>query len=81
VSTLYDQKVRQLCESGYKEITFLGQNVNSYHDKKAAAASAVGSPNDKKTYEPTPGFTNLFRSRGGDGHRFVDLLDQVEELV
>ena len=90
-------QVRRLCEEGYKEVTFLGQNVNSYHDKSAAGAAAAaaaaaaatgvagaGGAEDlapllerRRTYDPTPGFRNMFRSRDGAGWRFVDLLDQV----
>mmetsp|Transcript_35245 Transcript_35245/g.45452 ORF Transcript_35245/g.45452 Transcript_35245/m.45452 type:complete len:565 (+) Transcript_35245:28-1722(+) len=64
-------EVRNLCEQGVKEITFLGQNVNSYHDK---TSDSQGS------YSSTPGFHNMYRLREGSGWRFVDLLDQASAL-
>lgn len=57
----------------------LGQNVNSYHDKSPsalAASSELELPSGGE-YLVAEGFTNLYRSRGGKGFYFVDLLDQV----
>ena len=54
-------------------MTFLGQNVNSYHDKAVGSDASHGAV----LCETTPGFANLYRSRDGNGWRFVDMLDQV----
>lgn len=68
-------EVKRLCEQGVKEITFLGQNVNSYHDK-----AVVDTATTSGGYDSTPGFNNMYRLRDGSGWRFADLLDQASAL-
>lgn len=46
-----------LREEGFKEITLLGQNVNSYFDGEAEGSS----------HENTPGFKEMYKLRGGQG--------------
>ena len=65
-------EVAQLASSGYREVTLLGQNVNSYaHDADADAASASPSP---------PPLREGFRSKVPPARgsvRFADLLEQL----
>jgi len=106
LDSVLDEVRRLVSEDGVKELTFLGQNVNSYHDQSAleaveAVASNLHTPpqlevlgrkpvtlmrergsvgDEGQGYEATPGFTNMYRLRGGGGWRFADLLDQVSSL-
>ncbi|KAF1315737.1 Cdk5 regulatory subunit-associated protein 1, partial [Globisporangium splendens] len=68
-------EVRALRDQGVKEVVLLGQNVNSFHDKKSEGASEKG-----RGYVAAEGFTNMFRSRDAPGFRFVDLLDEVSRV-
>jgi len=66
------EEVRQLSAQGVKEITLLGQNVNSYRDdSQGDFSSAAGSL--------APGFSTLYKRREG-GLRFADLLDLVSSV-
>lgn len=66
------EEVQILRDQGYKDITLLGQNVNSYHDKSSQVYS---------THQNSQGFTEMFKSRQGDGARFAELLDRVSEVA
>lgn len=68
-------EVRALRDQGVKEVVLLGQNVNSFHDKKSEGASENG-----RGYVAAEGFVNMFRSRDTLGFRFVDLLDEVSRV-
>eukprot|EP00960_Hanusia_phi_P025188 740130-Hanusia_phi.AAC.1 len=65
------EEVKDLSARGYREITLLGQNVNSYWDQTYAEGSG---------YLPYPGFNNIYKSRHGSGARFIDLLDKVSAV-
>ena len=72
VDTVLDD-VRRLADDGHTEVTLLGQNVNSYHDVAAVSVGGLYQTG----YVAAAGFSNMFRSRGGDGVRFAELLDRV----
>ncbi|XP_035219564.1 CDK5RAP1-like protein [Stegodyphus dumicola] len=76
VSSILDE-VKYLSEQGIKEITLLGQNVNSFRDLSESAQMF-------KKYSPTKdilssGFHTVYKTRNG-GLRFADLLDKVSDV-
>ena len=73
-------EVRYLRDEGVKEITLLGQNVNSYHDK-AHEYKPADSDVAKSMHVNSAGFSEMFKLRGGDGARFADLMDMVSEAA
>ncbi|KAF9354219.1 CDK5 regulatory subunit associated protein 1 [Mortierella sp. NVP85] len=67
------QEVRQLSDQGIKEITLLGQNVNSYRDTSEDGiqlSSGVGAELSNA------GFKTIYKRKDG-GMRFTELLDRV----
>ena len=71
------EEVKRAVEHGVKEVTLLGQNVNSYHDKSKEAADA----NPQGSYQTSlEGFRNMYGLRGGAGHYFSDLVEAVSDV-
>ncbi|XP_006860824.1 PREDICTED: CDK5 regulatory subunit-associated protein 1 [Chrysochloris asiatica] len=67
------EEVKKLSEQGLKEVTLLGQNVNSFRDNSEVQFNSAVSTNLSR------GFTTNYKSKQG-GLRFAHLLDQVSRV-
>jgi tRNA A37 methylthiotransferase MiaB len=67
IASIIDE-IKHLRDSGVKEITLLGQNVNSYHDTESTQVNI--------THTNSKGFQELYKLRQGPGSRFSHLLEQ-----
>ncbi|KAJ3616931.1 hypothetical protein Zmor_008935, partial [Zophobas morio] len=65
------EEVRLLSQQGVKEITLLGQNVNSYWDRSEQSYCISEIPESNST-----GFKSIYKPKLG-GARFTDLLDRI----
>lgn len=68
-----ENEVKVLSEQGIKEITLLGQNVNSYRD-------LTSDPNRTFQTNLVPGFKTVYKSKLG-GSRFGELLERIATAV
>lgn len=71
------EEIQALSDQGLKEVTLLGQNVNSYLDKSESIFYG-GTEVDSLT-KNSPGFKTIYKPKVG-GRRFSDLLDKVSKV-
>lgn len=71
ISSIVDE-VKVLSEQGIRQVTLLGQNVNSYRDESVQQYATTSSNLSR-------GFSTIYKEKKG-GMRFADLLDQVSQV-
>jgi MiaB/RimO family radical SAM methylthiotransferase len=79
IQSIIDE-VKALSNQGYKEITLLGQNVNSYCDIDSEIESeGLGLKEDGTTSLSSEGFKTIYKPKQG-GIRFTELVDMISQV-
>eukprot|EP00884_Botryococcus_braunii_P006007 jgi/Botrbrau1/15407/Bobra.43_2s0033.1 len=77
-------EVRALSDSGIKEVTLLGQNVNSYADASELQSAGRPPPARGEGLDPfsiyAPGFSSVYKPQREGALRFAELLHRVAEI-
>ena len=77
-SSISDE-VKSLRDEGVKDITLLGQNVNSFHD---LTSKPLINNKDTNNYDiNSKGFKELYKLRNEEGMRFAELLDSIAKIA
>lgn len=74
-TTSIEDEVKYLAENGVREVTLLGQNVNSYFDNQTESVWSNSHHNNSQ------GFSEMYKLRKGDGVRFAELMDRVSDAA
>lgn len=73
-----EDEVKYLRDEGFREITLLGQNVNSYHDQTQESQINLFA---EGKHINSDGFNEMYKLRDGNGVRFAELMDRVSLIA